>query len=117
MMRSSRRCKKRWRRRRENTLNGNSGCGKLIANQCVSSSRCLLCRRKLEKLRKKLKASLKEVHDLQSEFQIERDDFLETIRGSERELKLFTSIAKRYRTSRLPSLSLPALIRAVILLT
>jgi predicted nucleic acid-binding Zn-ribbon protein len=61
----------------------------------------LLCRRKLEKLRKKLKASQKEVQDLQSEFQVERDDFLETIRGAERELKLFTAIAKRYRTPHL----------------
>ena len=35
------------------------------------------------------------MQDLQSEFQVERDDFLETIRGAERELKLFTAIAKR----------------------
>ena len=52
-------------------------------------------------MRKKLKASQREVLDLQSEFQDERDDFLETIRGAERELKLFTAIAKRYCTSRL----------------
>ena len=84
-----------------------------MVNQCaVSTSLCLFCSRKLEKLRKKLKATLKEVHDLQSEFQIERDDFLETIRGAERELKLFTSIAKRYLTSHLSS-CLPASIRAV----
>jgi hypothetical protein len=74
----------------------------------------LLRRRKLEKLRKKLKASQKEVQDLQSEFQVERDDFLETIRGAERELKLFTAIAKRYRTPRLQLfLAWPALIRDV----
>ena len=71
-------------------------------NSCTLHSCCLLiCRRKLEKLRKKLKASQREVQDLQSEFQVERDDFLETIRGAERELKLFTAIAKRYCTSRL----------------
>ena len=58
-----------------------------------------MCRRKLEKLRKKLKSSQKEVQDLQSEFQVERDDFLETIRGAERELKLFTAIAKRHVSS------------------
>ena len=50
----------------------------------------------MEKLRKKLKTAVKEVHDLQSEFQDERDDFLETIRGAERELKLFTAIARRH---------------------
>jgi len=52
--------------------------------------------KKLEKLRKRLKSSLKEVQDLQSEFQDERDDFLETIRSAERELKLYTAIAQRH---------------------
>lgn len=72
----------------------------------------LLSRRKLEKLRKKLKASQKEVQDIQSEFQVERDDFLDTIRGAERELKLFTAIAKRYSNV---TLELSTLIPCIVL--
>ncbi|XP_018323560.1 kinesin-like protein KIF17 isoform X1 [Agrilus planipennis] len=49
----------------------------------------------LRRCRHKIKLLEKEVSDLQSEFQTEREDYLETIRRQDRSIKLLTQIAER----------------------
>ena len=52
--------------------------------------------RKLKILRKKLKAADREMEELQSEFQDEKDDLLESLRAANQELKLYQQITARH---------------------
>nr|CAD7420085.1 unnamed protein product [Timema poppensis] len=49
----------------------------------------------LRKSRTKVKAMEREIQDLQSEFENERTDYLETIRKQNRQLKLYQQIAEK----------------------
>lgn len=49
----------------------------------------------LRRFRHKMKALEKEIKDIQSEFETEREDYLETIRKQERQLKLLSQIAEK----------------------
>ena len=59
--------------------------------------------KKLTKLEDQLRVAKTEVQDLQSEFERDREDMLETIRKQEQQLKLATSIIERTRTLIRPS--------------
>lgn len=49
----------------------------------------------LRKYRHKVKALEKEISDIQSEFQQERDDYLETVRRQDRSIKLLIQINEK----------------------